>query len=162
MNAITTHRTAFKWANEILEMTMADSSAELAGWTPPGIANSIAATYAHAICGADGLVHGMLQAGTPLYAGEWAHKTGISDPRMDQTLEWARTVAVDLAVVRHYAEAVCASVDRFIVSRIDMSTSMFSTSWSTLLRFVPLMRSALFSRSASAAVSLSDAVSDRV
>ena len=25
MNAITTHRTAFKWANEILEMTMADS-----------------------------------------------------------------------------------------------------------------------------------------
>ena len=116
MNAITTHRTAFKWANEILEMTMADSSAELAGWTPPGIANSIAATYAHAICGADGIVHGMLQAGTPLYAGEWAHKTGISDPRMDQTLEWARTVTVDLAVVRQYAEAVCASVDRFIVS----------------------------------------------
>ena len=46
----------------------------------------------------------MLQAGTPLYAGEWAHKTGISDPRMDQTLEWKRTVAVDLAVVRQYAK----------------------------------------------------------
>lgn len=116
MSAITTHRTAFKWATEVLEMTMADASTELTGWTPPGIANPIGATYAHAVCATDGVVNAMMRAGAPLYAGEWAGRTGISEPRMDQTLEWARAVTVDLAAARQYAQAVYASVNDFIAS----------------------------------------------
>ncbi len=116
MSAISTHRTAFKWATEVLEMTMADASTELAGWIPPGVAHPIGATYAHAVCGTDAIVHSMLQASRPLYAGDWAGKTGISEPRMNQTLEWARTVTVDLAAARLYAQAVYTSVDSFIGS----------------------------------------------
>ena len=116
MSAITTHRTAFKWASGLLEMTMADASAQLAGWAPPGIANPIGATYAHAVCGADGIVHTMLQPGAPLYAGEWAGRSGVSEPRFDQTQEWARSVTVDLDAARQYAQAVYAAVDSFIAS----------------------------------------------
>lgn len=119
MTAISTHRTAFTWATEILEMTMADASPELTNWPPPGIANPIGATYAHAVCGADGVVHGMLQGGLPLYAGDWPGKTGISEPRFDQTLDWARSVTVDLPAARQYAQAVYAAVDNFIASLTD-------------------------------------------
>lgn len=119
MNAITTHRTGFRWASELLEMTMATATTEQAHWTPPGIANPIGATYAHAICGADAIVHGMLQAGVPLYAADWAGKTGVSEPRMDQTQEWARSVTVDLGAVRQYAQAVYAACDSFIASLLE-------------------------------------------
>lgn len=116
MTATSTQRTAFAWATEILEMTMADASPELMSWTPPGIANPIDATYAHAVCGADGVLHGMLKGSIPLYAGDWAGKTGISEPRFDQTLEWARSVTVNLPAARQYAQAVYAAVDSYIAS----------------------------------------------
>jgi hypothetical protein len=57
MDAITSHRQAFKWAAELLEMTMADVTAEQACWRPPGIANPLGATYAHALCDLDGSSH---------------------------------------------------------------------------------------------------------
>lgn len=116
MTAIETHRTAFAWATELLEMTMADASPELTSWAPPGTANPIAATYAHAVCGADGIVHAMLQSGMPLYANSWAGKTGFSEPRFDQTPEWARSVTVDLPAARQYAQAVYAAADGYIAS----------------------------------------------
>ena len=116
MTAIDTHRTALQWAAYVLDVTMTDASVELTHWTPPGIANPIAACYAHAICGSDAIIHSMLQPGVPLYAAEWAGKTGISEPRMDQTFEWARSVTVNLEAARPYAQAVFAAASSFIDS----------------------------------------------
>lgn len=114
MNALSVHREAIGTNMQILEMIMADVTPEQAHWQPQGTAHPIAATYAHAALGTDWQINSLFQAGTPLFAGEWASKTGVSEPRPDQTLEWAQTVKVDLPALRPYAQAVYANALAFV------------------------------------------------
>lgn len=116
MDAIGTHRAALKWAGELLEMVMADVTQEQADWQPPGTANPLGAQYAHAICSADAVIHTVLQGKLPLFQSSWAGKTGISAPQMNATPEWARSVQVDLAAMRPYAQAVYAAGDACLAS----------------------------------------------
>jgi hypothetical protein len=116
MNALAVHREAIGTNIQILEMIMADVTPEQAHWIPQGTAHSVAATYAHAALGTDWQINSLFQAGTPLFAGNWVDKTGVSEPRSDQTLEWAKTVQVDLPALRQYAQAVYANTLAFVDS----------------------------------------------
>lgn len=126
MNAIATHRQALQWGFEILHLVVVDLTPEQAHWQPPGIAHPAGAQYAHAIISADAIVLGMFQGGAPLFASTWAGKTGVSQPQMEITLEWARTVQVDLPALHDYAAAVAAAVDAFAnsLSESDLDRSL--------------------------------------
>lgn len=116
MNAISALREDIKWANELLEMVMADVTPEQAHWQPPGIANPLGAIYAHAVFDEDAVINGMLQDGAPLFASTWSGKTGVDNPQMQLDLEWARGLIVDLAAMRQYAQAVYAAADAYVAS----------------------------------------------
>ena len=116
MNPITYLKQEVQWAHELLDMVTMDLSHEQAHWQPPGIANSIAATYAHAICGADGVVNGMLKEGAPLFASTWDGKTGVNHPQFHSTPEWARSVQVNLAALQKCKEAVYAATNEYVAA----------------------------------------------
>jgi hypothetical protein len=116
MNAIETHREGLRWAYELLEMVMDGVTGELAHANPPGIANPLAATYAHALVDLDVIPNLLLQGNPPLYETAWKDKTGISDPQWQSDLEWARRVRVDLPAAREYGKAAYRSADAYIAA----------------------------------------------
>lgn len=119
MNGIETLMVGVRWAHDLLNMVTGDLTPELAGWVPPGIANPIAAQYAHAVCSEDAIVQSLLRGGAPLYASEWAGKTGVSDPQWSATFEWARAVVIDIPALRDYAAAVAQATDTYVASLTD-------------------------------------------
>ena len=114
MNALETHREALRWGYELLEMVMGGVTEELAYTLPPGIANPLAATYAHALASMDVISNQMLQGKPPLYETTWKDKTGISEPQLANESEWARRVKVDIPAARSYGKAAYESADAFI------------------------------------------------
>jgi hypothetical protein len=75
-------------------------------WNPPGTAHSVAAIYAHAALSTGWQIHSLFEGETPHFAGNWAGKTGVSDPQPNQTLEWAQTVQLDMPVFQEYATVI--------------------------------------------------------
>jgi hypothetical protein len=116
MDAISFAREQLQWSHELLEMVMADVTAEQAHWQPTGIANPVGAVYAHAVFGEDGVVNAMIRGGAPLFATEWAGRTGASEASPFMSYEWARNLQVDLPAMREYAHAVYASTDSYLLS----------------------------------------------
>jgi hypothetical protein len=119
MNAITLLREQAQQAHAFLHATLEDVTPEQAHWAPPGTANPLAATYVHAIASQDALVQAILQGGAPLYASEWADKTGVSEIQPLSSAEWARAVRVDLPVLHRYAQAVHAATDAYLATLSD-------------------------------------------
>ncbi|MBI4790726.1 MAG: DinB family protein [Chloroflexi bacterium] len=119
MNAISLLREQLKQAHELLENTVADVTPEQAHWIPPGIANPLGAIYAHALSVEDAVVNGLLKGNAPLFASAWKGKTGISEPQMHATFEWARKLKIDLSTAREYAQAVYAATDVYFASLQD-------------------------------------------
>jgi hypothetical protein len=116
MNAIDSHREAFRWASELLEMVMADVTSEQTYWTPAGLANPLGATYAHAVCSADGIVQGILKGEAPLFDTTWAGKCGVNKPQLASSFDWARNLQVDLPALKEYAQAVYRNADEYIAA----------------------------------------------
>ncbi len=116
MDAISYLREDMRITHEWLEQTMQDVTQEQLDWHPPGIANPLGASYAHALLGEDGAVNQLLRGDLPLFEGEWKGKTGISDPRMGSEFEWAREVKVAMEPARQYAAAVYKSTDDYLAS----------------------------------------------
>lgn len=114
MDTISSYREGLRWAYELLEMVMADVTPEVAHATPPGIANPLAAIYAHAILDLDMIPSFILQRKLPLYQTSWKGKTGISDPQWQMSFEWARSVKVDLPAAREYGKAAYEKADAYI------------------------------------------------
>ncbi len=113
-------------ATGLLEMVMQDVTDEQLHWIPPGNTNPIGATYAHTVISQDGLIHSQLQKGAPLCASTWADKTGLSElpppiagGDLPDWSEWARSVKIDLAQLRQYAQAVYASTDAYLATLTD-------------------------------------------
>jgi hypothetical protein len=119
MQATASLREQVQLAHGFLESTIEGVTSEQAHWAPPGTANPIAATYVHAIASEDLAINMVLQGGAPLYATEWAEKTGISEVQPLTTFEWARRVQVDLPTTRHYAQAVHAATDAYLATLTD-------------------------------------------
>jgi hypothetical protein len=116
MDTISYLREDMRLTHEWQEQTMQDVTQEQLDWHPPGKANPLGATYAHAVVGEDAMVHGVLVGDQPLFEGEWKGKTGISDPRPSSEFEWAREVKVDLEAARKYADAVYSFTDKYLAS----------------------------------------------
>ena len=105
---------------------MKDVTVEQAHWTPPGIANPLGASYAHAVLSEDFILNGMLKGGAPLAVSTWAGKIGVSEPPPPPTEpwdKWARKVRVDLSALRQYAEAVYKASDGYLASLGDDALS---------------------------------------
>ena len=112
-------RTAFEGAHQIMEQTMADVTPEHAQWAPPGLANPLGATYAHAVISEDMMLNGMLKGSAPIMATSFAGKSGVSEPPPPPDKdygEWARRVQVDLKAARDYAQAVYSNTADYIGS----------------------------------------------
>jgi hypothetical protein len=90
MKATAYIREDIRWAHSLLEMVVQDVTPEQADWHPPGLANPIGATYAHAVCGEDVIIRQMLQNDEPLLESSWKGRTGISEPQLSADFEWAR------------------------------------------------------------------------
>jgi hypothetical protein len=116
MNTVSPLKEGIQWAHELLEMVTADVTPEQAHWQPPGIANPLGAIYAHAVLAQDAVVNGMLKGSAPLFAGDWAGKTGVPNPQFQLDLEWARTLELDLPAFREYAQAVYTATNDYLSS----------------------------------------------
>ena len=115
-------------AHGFLEATMADVTAEMAHWGPPGLALPIGAAYAHSVTTEDWLVNVLFRGGAPLFAGPHAGKTGISELPPDpasakdwagEFAGWSRRVRIDLTAFRAYAQSVYASTDAYLSNAPD-------------------------------------------
>ena len=108
--------------------TQADRVGEQAQWQPGGRALPAGAHYGHAVVTEDRIIQGMLRGATPLAAGDWAERTGLSDvpPPGSDWGEWARQVQVDLPRLRAYAQAVYAATDAWLatLSMADLQREM--------------------------------------
>jgi hypothetical protein len=137
MDAKGIHQQALQFATMYLEMVMAEVTPEQAHWTPPGTAQTIAATYAHAVLATDWQIHDLFRGLPALYGGEWAGKTGVNPPSPAITPEWGKTVQVDLPQLKAYAQAVYAGLMAYVENvdleqQIDMSIigmGMQTVSW---------------------------------
>jgi hypothetical protein len=114
MNAIEVHREGLRWGYELLELVMEGVTEEIAHAQPPGTANPLAATYAHAVTGLEAIPSGLLQGKAPLFATTWKDRTGISEPQLSSEPEWARRVRVDLGQARTYGKAAFEYTDAWI------------------------------------------------
>lgn len=116
MDAISYLREDLGYSHELLELVMQDATQEQLHWHPPGNANPLGATYAHAICSEDAVVHFVLMGKSPLYETDWAGKTGISMPQWGAEFEWGRELQVDLKTAREYAQAVYKAAEGYVSS----------------------------------------------
>ena len=113
-------RAQYKGAHDVLEGTMADVTPDVLAWSPPGLANSVGGNYAHTVTGEDAVLR-MARGETPLMAGEWAGKIGLSEPPPmgAEMHDWDKQVQIDLDALRAYAQAVYADTDAYIGSLSD-------------------------------------------
>ena len=94
-----------------LEATMSDVSDAQAHFHPAGVANPIAAVYAHVVLGSDSALHELLLSRQPM-AAAGATSIGLSEltpGRSQDWHQWALRVHMDLPVFRAYAQDVYGS-----------------------------------------------------
>jgi hypothetical protein len=112
-----------KVVHTILEQTMDDVTDEVAHFMPPGKANPIAGTYAHAVFSEDMFIHGFLKKDQPLCETTFKDKTGASEvhPTEWQVAypKWLREVKLDVKKFREYAKAVYADSEAYVASLTD-------------------------------------------
>lgn len=107
-------------AHQWLEGTLGELTAEQCQFVPPGRANPPGVCYAHAVLSEDMVVNGMLRGGTPLFAADWADRTGLSEPMplpgpdWPRYFDWTRSVRIDLPALRRYAQAVYGETERYL------------------------------------------------
>jgi len=133
MNTGSVLKEQLEGAHAVLEQTMADVSEEQANWAPPGIANPLGATYAHAVSAEDAVVNGMLRGGATLIASASAGKVGLSElpPTEGDYGEWARRVKVHLPPLKGYAQVVYKSTGEWLasLSAADLERAIDLTGW---------------------------------
>lgn len=119
MNAIEVLRNQINASHEIVEGTVADLTPELCDAPASGKAHPIGATYAHILTAEDFIINMLCRGQQPLMMGDWAGKTGASEPPPGpggDTYAWATTVKVDLEQAREYAKAVYKNTDEYLNS----------------------------------------------
>jgi hypothetical protein len=102
-------RRAYGW----LDANVAGVSHEQANWQPPGTANSIAATYAHAIISADVDLNRRFHERESLIAGAWGARLGLGESFSD---EWKPNGDIDWRTLCTYGDDVRARVERLVDS----------------------------------------------
>jgi hypothetical protein len=112
-----------KAVHGVLEQTMDGVTDEVAHFMPPGKANPIAGTYAHAVFSEDLFIHNFLKKTKPLMETTFKDKTGASEVHpMDWEVaypKWLKEVKVDIKQFRKYAKAVFAESEAYVASLTD-------------------------------------------
>ncbi len=117
MNAIDLFRNQINASHEIVEGTVDDLTPGQCDAPAAGKAHPIGATYAHLLTAEDFIINMLLRGQQPLMMGEWAGKTGASEPPPGpggDTYAWATSVKVDLNQAREYAKAVYKATDEYL------------------------------------------------
>jgi hypothetical protein len=123
VTSIDLFRQTVKFATDTLEDTLRDVDQDLATWASESQAICIAGHYAHVVADQDYALHGILRQGaTPLVAGEWRERAGMSEMPPGPGLpfdEWSRTTQLDFAQLRDYAGAVYAASEEQFATMTD-------------------------------------------
>ncbi len=107
----------FQAAHEQMEAVMTDVTDSIAHVVPPGVVSSIGAQYVHALTSEDFVINVALKGGAPLLATTFAGKIGSADvPQLFTWGQWGRTVKVDVAQAKAYAQAVYASAREYLTT----------------------------------------------
>ncbi|MGZ3663992.1 MAG: DinB family protein [Ktedonobacterales bacterium] len=123
MDATTALREQLASTHWLLEQCVEGLTPKQLWWIPPGTANTVADNYLHVILNEDDIVHEVLQAQPPLSTSTWAEKVGLSGTpglhgagvhRSEEWARWIRSVRVDWATFRQYAQAVHAASDSYL------------------------------------------------
>lgn len=105
-------------SHDAFSKTVADMTQENADYVPPGIMHPIGERWAHLVMAEDMLLHNFVTQATPLFAQDWAGRTGFAaDITMliAQTSDAARAFRVDdLNALREYMRAVFENTQSFI------------------------------------------------
>ena len=119
MNAIELLSEQVKQTHEVVAGTVADLTPEQAEWAPGGTANNIGAELIHLIAAEDMFLN-MMVGRQPLGMGEFAGKTGASEPHpMGNYGDWAKRVQADIPLVREYMAAVFKNTEEYVASLKD-------------------------------------------
>lgn len=119
-------RDEIKHARENFTAVVANVTQEMLQVDPGAKAFPLGATWAHAICTEDNIIHNMLKREPALYETTFKDASGLSmpmppmDDRWSETNElWSRSVTVDLPKFLEYQEAVFAATDKYIMNLHD-------------------------------------------
>jgi hypothetical protein len=124
-------RQSWQWLN----LTLEDVTEEQANWQPPGVANSIAATYAHTIISADEDLNKTWIGRDMFIVGEWKDRAGLSEPfNLTETWswhDWATRLRVDWQALRAYGAAVEACHEKVLddLRPEDLERTLDMTEW---------------------------------
>ena len=117
MPALEAIRTTIVETHAWFESTLSDVTEEQAHWQPPGLANPIAAVYAHVVVGADFGLNTILNGRQPLIVTGWDSTAGLSELMpIGDWHDWATSVRMVLDVFRAYAQAVYQGWREFLAS----------------------------------------------
>jgi hypothetical protein len=118
VNTIEFLREQLGQARTFLDGTMSEVGAAAVHAPMPGVCNPIDATYAHLVIGEDGFVNGLLGGAAPLFASEWAGRTGLSElpPQDADWSDWATRVQIDVPALKRYGAAVAVATDAYIAA----------------------------------------------
>ena len=117
MDAIELLRFQVRLTWDWLDVTVSDVTEEQANWQPLGVANSIAATYAHTMIAADEDFNKVMAGGQMLVYTTWSERCGLSELPPDEVWgwgEWGKRMHMDLAAFRGYAAAVRETVEEWL------------------------------------------------
>ena len=111
---------ALHMAHYALEGTIEGVDDAVANRLPPGQANPIGAAYLHVLFSEDYLVNVSMRKGQPMFAGEWAGRTGADrmppGPAHGDIGEWYRSVQTEMAHARVYGKAVFEMSEAYVAS----------------------------------------------
>ncbi|PJF39528.1 MAG: DinB family protein [Chloroflexi bacterium] len=110
----------FKSAHDWLMNTIGEADESQLHWQADGLPSPIGAQLMHVLLVEDFFV-GALSGNGPLMMGDFAGKTGASEmpPQSGPWDEWGKSVQVDLAAARDYADAVFKATDAYVGSLDD-------------------------------------------
>jgi hypothetical protein len=124
--ALIRHETnaAYAWLDNIVS----DINHAQANWQPPGTANCIAASYAHALISADVDLNRHFHGRTPIISGEWGPRVGLHDLFADDfasrgEIRWDDLHEYGIEVTR----CVGALVDALTLDDLSRNFEMMAT-----------------------------------
>lgn len=103
---------AYAWLDNICR----EVTHEQANWLPPGSANSIAASYAHAVIAADVDVNRYFLLRDPIIVGGWGARIGLHDLFPD---DFAADGDIKWDDLRAYGREVARFMEGFVAGLID-------------------------------------------
>jgi hypothetical protein len=128
MDALDLIRHETKQSHAWLDNLVRGVTNEQANWRPPGTANSIAETYAHAVISADVDLNRYFYGRAPMICGAWGERVGLHDLFPDDfanegDIRWAELCAYGREVAGFMGELV----DALTLDELDRSVEMMAT-----------------------------------